>query len=104
MKRSILLTGLLVSCTLSFAGDPDAGREKAKACIGCHGKDGISVAPTFPNLAGQKAAYIEASLKAFRAKERTGNQAKTMYPMAANLSDTDIADLAAWFSSLPVKP
>jgi cytochrome c553 len=56
--------------------------------------------PTYPNLAGQKAAYLESSIKAYKTQERKGGQAALMYGMVAALSDDDIANLAAYFSSL----
>ena len=71
---------------------------EAAICAGCHGTEGISASDMFPNLAGQKAGYLESSLKAFRAKERTGNNANMMIPIAASLSDKDISTLAAYFA------
>ncbi|MCP4789279.1 MAG: cytochrome c [Gammaproteobacteria bacterium] len=81
------------------AGDAAAGAAKAAACIGCHGVDGNSVVPMFPKLAGQHAAYLETSMKAYQSQERKGGNAVQMYGMVAALSDQDIADLAAFFSS-----
>ncbi|MEY8204683.1 MAG: cytochrome c [Bermanella sp.] len=82
------------------AGDAAAGKAKSMVCAACHGGNGISAVPSYPNLKGQKAAYLESSLQAFRAKTRTGNQAAMMYGMAATLSDADIANLAAYYSAL----
>ena len=82
------------------AGDAAAGKAKAAICAACHGADGISISPMYPNLKGQKAAYIESSLKAFKDKTRTGGQAILMYGMAGMLSDDDIKNLAAYYSSL----
>ena len=79
------------------AGDAQAGREKAAACNACHGIDGISPNPLWPNLAGQKAAYIVKQMKAFRDGQR---QDALMTPMSAGLSDQDIADLAAYYAGL----
>ena len=101
MKRQIVTVlsalTLAASASAAFAGDAAAGKAKAAACAGCHGANGVSVAPTYPNLAGQKEAYIVKQLKAFKSKTRTD---PTMNAMAAPLSDTDIANLAAYFSSL----
>lgn len=77
-------------------GDAAAGQDKAAVCAACHGMDGNSVVPTFPNLAGQHTSYIIKQLMAFKSGER---QDPTMAPMAAPLSDQDMADLAAYFSS-----
>jgi cytochrome c553 len=78
------------------AGSKEAGQAKSVTCMACHGADGNSANPEWPNLAGQHASYIEQQLKLFRAGER---QNPLMSPMAMILSDEDIADLAAYFSS-----
>lgn len=83
---------------LAQAADPEAGKQKAAACTACHGANGISVAPDIANLAGQKDAYLKAQLQAFRGGTRKN---PLMNAMAAQLSDTDIANLAAFFASLP---
>ncbi len=85
----------------AVAADIEAGRTKAFACTSCHGADGISVSPAIPNLAGQKAAYIVKQLKAFKSGARTDMM---MNAMAAQLSDADIENLAAFWSSLPGAP
>jgi len=89
---------LLVSANISMAaGDAAAGKAKSATCAGCHGAAGISANPLWPNLAGQKDAYIVKQLKAFRAGTRSDPM---MSPMAKPLSDADIDNLAAHFSSL----
>ncbi|MBU2711856.1 c-type cytochrome [Zooshikella harenae] len=90
----------LSSMYASAAGDIDAGKNKAKICTACHGEDGHAKIPIYPHLAGQNAAYLESALKAYRAKQRQGGQAVVMHAQAANLSDQDIADLAAFYNSL----
>lgn len=80
-----------------LAQDPSAGKTKAAVCAACHGAEGVSVIPDYPNLAGQKVKYLETSIKAYRDGQR---KHAVMSPMAAGLSDTDIQDLAAYFSSL----
>jgi cytochrome c553 len=101
MKKVIVATLsslLLVSATVSSAaGDAAAGKAKAAVCAGCHGANGISMAPIYPNLAGQKEAYLVAQLKAFRDGSRAN---AIMAPMAKPLSDADIDNLAAYYSSL----
>ncbi len=99
-KISIVMALALSMPMLAQAGDAAAGKSKSVMCAACHGGNGISAVPMYPNLKGQKAAYIESSLKAFRGKTRTGGQAVMMYGMAAALSDADIANLAAYYSSL----
>ncbi len=91
---------VLASTTVNAAGNASAGQSKAGVCAACHGADGIGTGPTFPNLAGQKPDYIVAQLKAFKSGERKGGQSAIMAPMAAGLSEQDMMDLAAYFSSL----
>ncbi len=102
MKRQILATAsaLILAATANIAiagGDAAAGKAKAATCGGCHGANGISAVPNYPNLAGQKEAYIVKQLKAFKAKTRTD---ATMNAMAAPLSDADMANVAAYYSGL----
>jgi len=92
---------LVVGVSPAFAGgDVSAGKTKSATCAACHGMDGNSANPDWPNLAGQGAAYIEKQLKAFKGDER---QNATMAPMAAPLAEQDIADLAAFFAAQTVK-
>lgn len=77
-------------------GSKEAGQGKAITCVACHGIDGNSPNPEWPNIAGQHASYLVKELKAFRDGTR---QNALMSPMAAGLTDEDIADLAAWFAS-----
>ncbi|XQW85314.1 c-type cytochrome [Thalassotalea piscium] len=78
----------------AFEGDAQAGKTKAAVCAACHGANGISVADTYPNLAGQHADYIVKQLKAFQAGTRKD---PVMSPMAMPLSEQDMADVAAYF-------
>lgn len=80
-----------------IAGDAAKGKAKASSCAACHGGNGISQIPMYPNLAGQKQQYLILQLKAFRDGNR---QNMVMAPMAKGLSDEDIEDLAAYFSGL----
>jgi cytochrome c553 len=82
-------------------GDAAAGAKKATVCFACHGADGVSVAPTFPRLAGQRADYLYHRLVSFkRANPKDPYYSVSpMTPNVANLSDTDMRDLAAYFSS-----
>jgi cytochrome c553 len=78
------------------SGNVSAAGEKSKVCEACHGVTGKSVDPTYPNLAGQHASYLAQALGDYRSSARTN---PIMAGMATNLSNQDIADLAAWFSS-----
>jgi cytochrome c553 len=82
------------------ADDPAAGKAKAaQACASCHGLNGIATLPEAPNLAGQSPFYLQAQLKAFRSGDRKQEQ---MSIIAQDLSDQDIENLAAWYSSIKV--
>ncbi len=81
-------------------GDAAAGAQKAAVCLGCHGADGVSVAPTFPRLAGQRVDYLYHRLVSFRHADPKDPyySVSPMTAMAATLSDGDMRDLAAYFS------
>ncbi|MFT5277336.1 MAG: cytochrome c553 [Glaciecola sp.] len=82
-------------------GDVKRGEGLSGVCGMCHGVNGISNVPVYPNLAGQKEQYLVIQLKAFRAGERV-NIAMTSH--AQKLSDQDIADLSAYYAKLDPKP
>jgi len=81
----------------ALAADAAAGKEKAKKCQTCHGIDGAAKQPHVPNIGGESDIYLIKQLKAFRSGERQDPQ---MSIMAKPLTDEDIADLAAWYSSI----
>lgn len=91
--------GLLAGNAVA-AGDAAAGKTKASVCAACHGADGIAVIPGYPNLKGQNEQYLVSSINAYKNKQRTGGNAAIMQAQAAMLSDADIANLAAYYSSL----
>ncbi|KKL02719.1 cytochrome c [Rheinheimera mesophila] len=93
----VVLVGLSAQVS---AQDTTAGKSKAAVCSACHGAEGISVLPDYPNLAGQKQKYLELSIKAYR---DGGRKHAVMSPMAAGLSDADILDIAAYFAALPAQ-
>ena len=99
MKKLLttLLSSLFFLAPVVMAGDIEAGKTKAAICASCHGPARISAAPIWPNLAGQKEQYLVKQIKAFRDGDR---QDPTMQPMVGSLSDADIENLAAYFSSL----
>lgn len=97
--RTLLLLALLLALSgTAPAGDPEAGRQKSATCAACHGPDGNSSVPAWPKIAGQHPEYTEKQLHDFRDRQRENAQ---MSPMAAPLSDADIADLAAYFAAQP---
>ncbi len=99
MTGIILASALFSGATLA-AGDPAVGKSKSAVCGACHGADGISLMDGYPNLKGQNSTYIVSSLKGYRSKQRNGGLAAVMQAQAMMLSDDDIANLAAYYSSL----
>ena len=85
-------------------GNAEAGRIKANTCMGCHGIPNYNnVYPSYrvPRVGGQQREYIAAALHAYKSGERPH---KTMQAQASNLSDQDIADIAAYLSAAPAHP
>ncbi len=78
------------------AATPLQGQNKSAVCHACHGATGKSVQPIYPNLGGQHQDYLSKTLYAFRDGSR---QNAIMSGFAANLSDADIEDIAAWYAS-----
>jgi cytochrome c553 len=105
MKRLAALSVLLAAAPFAQAADAEAGKAKvAVVCSACHGATGVSVSDAIPNLAAQRAVYIENQLKAFKDGSRKGgpaSPASTMAAIAAQLSPDDISNVAAYFASLP---
>lgn len=101
MKKLIIASLIIALPSFAFAaGDVAAGKAKSAVCAACHGANGISLAPIYPNLKGQQEAYLVSSLKAYKAGQRQGGMSAIMNPQAMMLSDTDIVNLAAYYSSL----
>lgn len=92
---SLLLT-VGISGIAHAAGDATAGQAKAAVCGACHGPDGNSMAPNFPKLAGQGERYLTKQLHDIKSGKRTVLE---MTGLLTNLSDQDLADIAAYFSS-----
>jgi cytochrome c553 len=103
MIRSMVWAGLLAGAALAAshadAADAQAGKKKAAMCAVCHGIDGLSKNPDAPNLAGNNANYIMKQLHAFQSGARQHEQ---MTIVAQSLNEDDIANLAAWYSSIQV--
>lgn len=95
-----LLAGLSAGSMALAEGTAEAGQAKSATCVACHGTDGNSANPEWPSIAGQHAGYISGQLELFRSGTR---QNVLMSPMAMALSDQDIADLAAYYSSQTLK-
>jgi cytochrome c553 len=105
-----VFAGLVMAVSCAFAssgfaaeaavGNPEAAKAKVSMCIGCHGIPGYHASfpevYSVPMIAGQNAQYLQAALRAYAAGERTH---PTMDAVAKSLSDQDIADLAAYYST-----
>lgn len=100
---------LLGGCGPSSNGSPDtglsqeqvlqqSGQQRSRACMGCHGPQGISRVQSYPSLAGKPQVYLEEQLRAFRRGERDDPM---MSSVARNLSDEDIVALSHYYASLP---
>jgi cytochrome c553 len=97
---SVLVAGSMAISAGAVAGDAAAGKAKSAVCAACHGAAGVAAVKSYPNLAGQNEAYIVGALKAYKSKQRNGGMAALMQGQAAALSDADMANLAAYYSSL----
>lgn len=95
-----LLAASVMACAPAMAQDAKAGRAKASAqCAVCHGTNGIAQMPTAANLAGQQELYLLKALEDFRSGKRENEM---MTVIAKGLSDSDVANLAAWYASIQV--
>lgn len=109
LALSVALAAGLKCAPAVEAADVEAGKAKvAEVCAACHGLNGISVTDAIPNLAGQHALYLQNQLNAYKSGMRKGpspaHPAAIMNAMAAQLSAAQIADVAAYFASLPGAP
>jgi cytochrome c553 len=104
-SAKLVLSSLIVVWLLATgsrdcaAGDAKAGRVKALMCQACHGLDGLSKVPDAPNIAGQPEPYLVAQLQGFKSGARRND---AMSVVAPSLSDTDIEDLAAYYSLIEI--
>ncbi len=107
MKKVALIFSLVMSCSVWAQGNIEAGKEKSATCAACHGADGNSSAVMYPKLAGQHEKYLIKQLHDLKlGMSSNGAQGRldpVMSAMAMPLSDQDIADLAAYFASQPIK-
>ena len=104
MKALLQLAIILIAAQSAQAADVEAGKRTATVvCAACHGETGISVSDNVPNLAGQRATYLEAQLKFFKDGTRKepglASRAAIMNAIAAQLSLEEIANVAAYFAA-----
>jgi cytochrome c553 len=102
MLKTLLAAALALTAAPALAigpGDAAEGGKIARMCSACHGRDGIAVRAHTPNIGGQDKDYIAEQLTHYRSGERVHPE---MNVVAGGLSDTQIANLAAWFASQPI--
>ncbi|EDK29369.1 c-type cytochrome [Vibrio chagasii] len=106
MKKLALILSLLASCSVWAQGSIEAGKAKSQTCVACHGADGNSLITQYPKLAGQHEKYLEKQLKELKLGMTSGGKQGRYEPvmgaMAMPLSEEDMADLAAYYASLPI--
>jgi cytochrome c553 len=104
LRRLFTVALPLALCALAatpvLSQDTEAGREKAKACAMCHGAMGMATNPGAPNLAGQPQVYLIKELKNYRSGQRAD---PVMNVIAKPLTDAEIENLAAWYSSIEIE-
>ena len=104
MKKKLLALSLALAFTstsgiLHAEGSISAGKEKAAACVSCHGDNGNSLVSTFPKLAEQHSSYLIKQLQAFKTGARKNPM---MSAIAMGLSDADMVDIAAYYAAQKV--
>ncbi|MEC9206200.1 MAG: c-type cytochrome [Pseudomonadota bacterium] len=103
MRRSFVLVltiSLLFFGSKTFSADIEKGKEKSVTCVACHGVDGKSPNPIWPNLAGQHVKYLKIQLYEFRKGQNGKRNNAIMHGISLTLSDEDIESLALYYSSL----
>lgn len=95
--RLLVLTMACLLALSAWSGNYAAGKAKSSKCVACHGKNGVSSNPLWPNLAGQNKAYLVKQLKDFRSGTRKDTQ---MRYWSRGLSDADIENLAEYYSGM----
>jgi cytochrome c553 len=98
IKMMLLLGACLVLAAPAQAGDVAAGKTKSDACTDCHGDNGKGDKDS-PSIAGMSEAEFTKAMKEYQAETRT--KSKKMIKSAKKVSDEDIADLAAYYATLP---
>ena len=101
MPRFMVMLLALAPMMAVAVGDPEAGEQKSAVCAACHGMDGNSEIAQWPKLAGQHADYAARQTRMVRDQVR---DIPEMYPMVMDLSDQDIADIAAFYAEQTLQP
>jgi len=101
VKSTIIIATAVAAFALSLgvsAADQNAVDKAKTLCAGCHGPNGLSVNPLWPNLAGQKASYLEKAMRDYKTGQR---QDPLMGPISTTLNDSELAALGAYYAALP---
>jgi len=104
MKKALVFVfaglAMIASASNHAGGDVEKGKALAASCVACHGSEGVSTNPEWPNLAGQSARYLAKQLYDFRTEKRVNAVMSGMAKAIA--SDEDVEHIAAYYASLPV--
>lgn len=92
----MILGSLVLAAATAAAPALPVRPAKVDICAVCHGETGYAVVPVAPNLAGQRADYMQRALRKFRSGQRDGDG---MNAVARTLSDADIIELSTWFAA-----
>lgn len=101
MVMLIALAPVMAFAGVVGVGDPVAGEQKAASCAACHGSDGNSAVSAWPKIAGQHEDYAARQTRLVRDGQR---DVPEMIPFVMNLSDQDIADIAAFYATQSLEP
>lgn len=101
MEKFYLSLLLIFACvnTQALSGNPLAGQQKSEPCVACHGIDGNTVTPLWPKIAGMSEGYLLKQLLEYKKGEAGNRYDPTMYGIVGELSDQDLADLAAFYAT-----
>lgn len=99
--QAVVMSFAVLALQAVAAGDIEAGKAKAIACMACHGEGGNSIQPIFPKLAGQSEGYLFKQLKDYASGARSG---AIMSGIVATLDEQDMADLSAYYASTALAP
>jgi len=97
MRKLMVILGAGLFSLPAWAADPGAGQQLAGSCQSCHGQQGISNSPLYPNLAGQKSAYLVKQLRDFKTGKR---QDPVMSAMVKHLDETAMNQIAEYYSRI----
>ncbi len=97
IRICVVAAAIAITSMSAMAGDPNPANIAKTVCAGCHGPEGVSTNPLWPNLAGQKDQYLIKALKDYRSGSR---QDPVMAPFAQGLDDKTIEEVAAFYSNM----